>query len=56
MTLDQYTRILDALTYAVHSTAHRRNPKSFPVFLAARDEFTAAYPEHRDAYVPAGER
>ncbi|MCY9787226.1 hypothetical protein KIK06_25420 [Nocardiopsis sp. EMB25] len=56
MTLDQYTAIFDALTYAVHSTAHRRDPKSFPVFLAARDEFAVLYPEHRNAYIPAGER
>lgn len=56
MTFNQYTRILDALSYAVHSTAHRRDPRSMPVLISTRDEFAALYPEHRDAYVPAGER
>jgi hypothetical protein len=56
MTFDQYTRTLDALTYAVHSTAHRRDPRNAAAFLEARDEFATMYPEHRAAYVPAGER
>jgi hypothetical protein len=56
MTLDQYTRILDALTYAVHATAHRRDPKNTAPFMQTRDAFAALYPEHRDAYIPAGER
>lgn len=56
MTLDQYTRILDGLTYAVHSSAHRRDPKNTGLLMVTRDEFAAMYPDHRDAYIPAGER
>ena len=56
MTFDQYTRILDALTYAVHSTAHRRDTKNNAPLITTRDEFAAMYPEHRDAYIPFSER
>ncbi|ADH65956.1 Uncharacterised protein [Nocardiopsis dassonvillei] len=56
MSFEQYTRVLDALTYAVHATAHRRDPKNTAVFIATRDAFAALYPEHRDAYVPTGDR
>lgn len=47
MTFDMYTRILDALTYAAHTTA---------TGVDTRDTFAALYPEHQAAYIPAGER
>lgn len=56
MTIELYTEILDSLTYAIHSAAMRRDPARVPDLVATRDAFAATYPEHRDAYIPAGDR
>jgi hypothetical protein len=56
MDIDLYTRVVDALSYSIHSAAMRRDPSRVPDMISTRDEFAALYPEHRDAYVPARDR
>ncbi|MGW8439300.1 hypothetical protein ACWGKS_29525 [Nocardiopsis sp. NPDC055879] len=56
MTFELYTRILDGLSYAVHSTAHRRDTRNAPELIDVRDAFAREFPEFQARYVPAGER
>ncbi len=56
MTFELYTRTLDALSYAVHSTAHRRDTKNTPELIDVRDSFARTYPDFQARYVPAGDR
>lgn len=56
MSLELYTEIVDALTYALHASASRRSPNYALSLIETRDEFVRMFPDHRDAYVPAGER
>lgn len=56
MTLALYTEIVDALTYAIHSAAAKRNPNYVRTTIETRDAFVNMWPDHRDAYVPIGDR
>lgn len=56
MTSDLYSRVLAALTYAVNSTAHRRDPKNTGPFLATRDEFAALYSDFQPVSAPSEKR
>lgn len=49
MNASLYNRLMEALTYAVESTAHRRDPKVLTRVLMLRDDLQDRYPEFADA-------
>lgn len=49
MNATMYHRLMDALTYAVESTAHRRDSKTLKKVLATRDDLQEMYPGLEDA-------
>ncbi len=56
MTEALYAEIVDALTYTIHSAAAKRNPNYVRSTIETRDQFVNMWPEHREAYVPIGDR